>query len=151
MASRAGEALHNAAMRASVAIRAALVLLCAAGVLVSIVSYRSQRKFDEGFSRVGERRLDDRTRELLEDARPLNPDTRIEQGLAGITYAEGGEWEPYMRRALEREPENVGLAIAYAVVLEAEGRTREARSAYARASELDPNRFPPRRDGPASP
>jgi hypothetical protein len=134
-------------VRVSVLVRAALALLCAAGLVVSVISYRSQRSVDQGFSRILERRLDDRTRELLEEGRTLNPDMRAEQGLADVAQRQGREWEPIMRRALDREPENVALFAVYSLFLTAEGRTEDARRVYDRASELDPQRFPPRPGG----
>jgi Flp pilus assembly protein TadD len=125
----------------SVVVRAAIVLLCAAGIAVAIVSHRSQRNLDEGFERVVAGAFDERTRELLEDARPLNPDTRIEQGLAVVSHEDGRDGLPFLRRALDREPDNVGLVVAYGVLLAAVGRSAEAERANDRASELDPQRF----------
>jgi hypothetical protein len=135
----------------SVVVRASIVLLCAAGIVVSIVSYRAQRNADEGFERLVEGHVDDHTRQLLEDGRSLNPDTRIELGLAGVAYSNGREWEPFMRRALDREPENVGLVITYSRTLAAEGRTADSQRLYDRASELDPEKFPPRDGGTGDP
>ena len=134
-------------MRASVLVRAALVLLCAAGIVVSAISYSSQKTFAEGFDRVLNRRLDDRTRELLEDSRPLNPDTRVDQGLAEVAPWQRRDWQPIIQRALEREPENVSLLAAYSLLLSTDGRTAEVRRVYERASELDPQGFPPRPGG----
>jgi hypothetical protein len=146
-ASSSTAAAHNAPVRLSLAVRAALALLCAAGIVVSVISYQSQRSLDQGFHRVLSRQLDDRTRELLEDGRPLNPDTRAEQGLADVALRQGRDWEPLMRRALEREPDNVSLRALYSAFLAADGRDDDARREYERASELDPQRFPPRPGG----
>ena len=110
-----------------------------------------------GFDRILHRQRDDVTRELLEDARTLNPDVRVEQGLADVALGQGREWQPLMRRALDREPENASLQAIYSAFLGVEadrarargeseraaGLLAEARRAYARASELDPQRFPP--------
>jgi Flp pilus assembly protein TadD len=134
-------------MRASLVVRAALVPLCAAGIVVSVISYDSQKSLDEGLHRAQALQLDDRTRELLEDSRTLNPDVRAEQSLAFVAQSQGREWEPLIRRALEREPENVGVFGAYSLLLANEGRTAESRRAYDKASELDPQRFPPRPGG----
>jgi tetratricopeptide (TPR) repeat protein len=136
-----GLSLIIRAMWPSVAVRAAIVLLCAAGIVVSIVSHRSQRNIDEGFERVVAGVLDDRTRELLEDARPLNPDTRIDQGLASVDNEQERDGLPRLRDALEREPDNVGLVFAYGVLLAGEGYAEESARAYDRASELDPQRY----------
>jgi cytochrome c-type biogenesis protein CcmH/NrfG len=134
-------------VRLFLVVRAALALLCAAGVVVSVISYQSQRSLDQGFHRVLSRQLDDRTRELLEDGRTLNPDTRVEQGLADVALRQRRDWEPFMRRALEREPDNVSLRALYSAFLSAAGRDDDARREYERASELDPQRFPPRPGG----
>ena len=125
-------------------VRAAIVLACVGGIVVAVISYQSQRSFDQGFERVVAGQLDDRTRELLEDGRPLSRDVRIDQGLAFIDHERGRDPIPRLERALEREPENVGLVAAYGVLLAAEGRSEESQDAYRRAGELDPQRFPER-------
>jgi hypothetical protein len=144
-------------VRITVLVRAALALLCVAGIVVSVISYRSQRDFDAGFSRLLQGQRDDRTRELLESARTLNPDGQAEQGLANVALAQRREWRPLMRRALDREPEHAALHAIYSAFLGVEAdRARaggdsehaaelsaESRRAYERASELDPQRFPP--------
>lgn len=128
-------------------VRAALVLLCVAGIVVSLISYRSQKSFNEGFERVSSGQLDDSAREQFEDARTLNPDVRIDFFLALIARERGEPWEPLIRDTIEREPENAGLHAQYATLLAEDGRDADAQRAYARASELDPQRFPPRRGG----
>lgn len=125
-------------------VRAALVLLCAAGIVASLIAYRSQERMDDGFKRVVEGKLDARTAELLEGARALNPDVRVEVGLAAIARKDGRDWRPHLDRALEREPESAALHAQRAEYLAGDGEHAEARRAYIRAGELDPTRYPPR-------
>jgi Tfp pilus assembly protein PilF len=134
-------------MRAPLVVRAALVLLCAAGIVASLVTYRSQKRMDEGFSRVVVGNADERAADLLESSRALNPDVRVDIGLARIAFEQGRDWRPHIEPAIGREPENAGLRAAHAEYLAIEGEAAAARRAYARASELDPFRYPPRADG----
>jgi hypothetical protein len=126
-------------VRTSLLVRAALVLLCAAGIVASLISYRSQKRMDEGLERVLAGTLDSRTHDLLESSEALNPDVRRDLLLAQIAQREGRDWEPLMRDALEAEPENVSVFRTYAFLLEQDGRAEEAGRLQERARELDPH------------
>jgi Flp pilus assembly protein TadD len=134
-------------MRAPLVVRAALVLLCAAGIVASLIAYRSQERMDEGFARVAVGKADERAAGLLESSRTLNADPRVDIGLARIAYEQDRDWRPYLERALDREPESAGLYALRAEYLAADGEHAEARRAYIRAGELDPLRYPPRPGG----
>ena len=123
------------------------MLLCAAGIVASLISYRSQKRMDEGFNRVLLGRTDDRAADLLDSSRALNPDARVDIGLARIAFERGRDWRPYIERAIEREPDNAGLRAVHADFLASDGDAAGARREYERAGELDPIGYPPRPDG----
>lgn len=124
--------------------RLSVVLLCAAGALASLVAYRSERRLEEALTAgyLGEAgHLSDaqtKVARLLDEARPLNPDSEIDVSRALFLRKLRPQAEAILRTAIRREPDNVRLWLALTQVRVRDGRHGAARRSYERARELDP-------------
>ena len=114
---------------------------CAAGVVASLITYRSEDRLQESFRSVVEGRPAAETVELLETSRALNPDSRRETGGAGFLLRNGdpARAEEWLRRVVRSEPENAGVWLTLARFQVARGQRAAARASYERARELDPH------------
>ena len=127
-------------MAATLSLRALIVLVCAAGVVGSLIVYRSDERIRNGFNEMTIGGSSDSTLRKLEDADSwLNPDSRRELGIAGVLVrrGRGAEAEAVLREALRREPENALLWVGLARVLVTTGRRAAAERSYDRARSLN--------------
>lgn len=132
-------------------LRALTALLCLAGACAALLAYRSERRADEVVrlalvsvsdrSAKGADSEPERARRdalgLVSSARLLNPDTNIDVQVGTFLERDPRRAEAVLRRATEKEPENVFLWLALSQREERDGRLAAARRAYARAGALD--------------
>jgi hypothetical protein len=134
------------------ALRLLAVALCTAGALAAVVAYRSERRTDEvvrltlaSVSGKNSARPSDSPQEksrrkaldLVSSARLLNPDTNIDVQVGAFLEPDPRRGEAILRRATDKEPENVFLWLALSKRQERDGRLAPARRSYARARALD--------------
>ena len=119
--------------------RAALVALCVAGLVASVIAHRSERRLDVLLLPLDERPWNEETRTFIRQARPLNPDSRIDQREALLLQREGRsrEADAAMARAAEREPENALVWGTWLLIENDQGDRAGARRAEMRARALD--------------
>ena len=127
-------------MAATLALRALIVLVCAAGVIGSLIVHRSDERIRQGFNEMVIGGSADSTLRKLEDADSrLNPDSRRDLGIAGVLVrrGRGAEAEAVLREALRREPENALLWVGLARVQVTAGKPAAAERSYDRARSLN--------------
>jgi predicted Zn-dependent protease len=119
------------------------VLLCAAGVTVSVIS-RDSRLQAEGVFRYYFATKDTRgAKARIADARTLNPTYQLDLAEAELDPAHA---VPVLKRAVDKEPENAELWVALSRHQAQSGDRAGAKRSFARARELAPLFVP--RDGP---
>ena len=117
-------------------VRVAAVLVCAAGVAVSVTSRDSRIAAEDAYgywSRTGDSRG---TLERIHRARRLNPSYELD--LAEARALPPAQGEAVLRRALRREPENAELWVGLAQVRARRADLPSAIRAYTRAQALAP-------------
>ena len=127
--------MHNPAVAIRLTVRLGVALLCAAGIVASLVARDSRATREQAFQTYVETRDVPRTLQLLDDARPLNPDFGLDVGEARLKAADG---VAILERALRREPENAELWVELSRKQQAVGDRAGARRSWARARELAP-------------
>jgi predicted Zn-dependent protease len=123
-----------------VLIRAALVAVCAAGVVAGVVTFRSEGKVEDAFSATLGRRPAAEIERHFEDSRPLNPGAARELSLAQLEFAKGdpARAEELLAEARDLEPKNIRVWYIGTRLALARGDRPEASRRWARARELDP-------------
>jgi hypothetical protein len=119
------------------AIRAALVLVFAAGFVAALVTHRSERRVDEGFESILADDPRERSLEIFDESRPLNPLAERDVAVAYLQLEEGRRAEVVLEDATRREPDNPLVWVALAQVHRCHGDREASIRAYARARELD--------------
>jgi predicted Zn-dependent protease len=127
--------MHNPAVAIRLTVRLVVVVLCAAGIVASLVARDSRVTREQALLVYVETADVPRTLQLLDDARPLNPDFGLDVGEARLKGAEG---VAILEKALRREPENAELWVELSRKQRAVGDRAGARRAWARARELAP-------------
>jgi predicted Zn-dependent protease len=127
--------MHNPAVAIRLTVRLVVAVLCAAGIVASLVARDSRVTREQAFKSYVETRDVPRTLQLLDDARPLNPDFGLDVGEARLKAAEG---VAILEGALRREPENAELWVELSRKQQAVGDRAGARRSWARARELAP-------------
>jgi predicted Zn-dependent protease len=137
-------------------VRGLLVLVCAAGVVASLVAYRSERRLDEvkhlalttisrGQTPAERERARTKALSLLPSARLLNPDSEVDVQKALFLERDPSRSTALLRKLTRTEPENIFLWFLLTRKEQREGHLPAARRAYARARSLDPRLPPPRK------
>jgi hypothetical protein len=139
--------------------RVLAVALCALGAFTALVAYRSERRTDEvvrlALASVSgknstrppgspQERARRKALGLVSSARLLNPDTNIDVQVGAFLETDSRRGEAILRRANDKEPENVFLWLALSQRQERDGHLAAARRSYARARALDPHLPAPR-------
>jgi predicted Zn-dependent protease len=139
-----------------VATRGLLLALCVAGTATALTAYRSERRADEvthlarqtiPLKRSDPARFEELRRRalaLVDGARRLNPDTRIDIQIGLLLEPDKQRAESVLENAVQREPENLSLWLVLSQKQAADGNTAAARSSYAHARTLDPRLPRPR-------
>ncbi len=122
-------------------VRLLVALLCAAGVVASLVAHHSEVLAADAVHDLPFAARAEATRHKLEDAKKLNPDTRIDSEIA-ITYSVQGRSrraDATMRDAVRKEPDNVALWVLWTKIHVEAGDRAAAQRTYARARALNPS------------
>jgi predicted Zn-dependent protease len=116
-------------------------VLCAAGVVAGVVTFRSERKVEDAFSAAIQGRPLPQIERLFEDSRALNPGAARELAMARLNYDHGrpGRADELLRQAAGLEPENIRVWHFGTRLSLARGRRAEAELRWARARRLDPH------------
>jgi hypothetical protein len=113
--------------------------VCVAGVVASLITYRSETRLEDGFLSlvVHEPRAD--ALELLDGSAALNPDARRSLGRAILLERAGRGTEAVeeLSEAARREPENASVWLTWSRIEIGQGDRDAASRLYARARELD--------------
>lgn len=140
---------HNEAVPIRLAVRLVVVLLCAAGVTVSLISRDSRIRAEDAFVYYYEQRDPRGGLERIDDSRRLNPNYQLdiaEASLHATAFRDLPRALEILNRAADREPENAEVWVRLAQAYKAHGDEEAARRAYDRAKKLAPRFVPP--DGP---
>ena len=121
-------------------VRFGVVALCAAGVALFLVTYRSERKGEDAFAAAIDGRPVSEIEELFEESRPLNPGAARELTLSRLHHVEGNpdEAERWLQEAANEEPSNVRVWYFGSRLARSRGDRREAERRWAAARSLDP-------------
>jgi len=130
------------------AVRALIVVLCAAGMVAAAVAYRSERRLDEvkrlalvtvraGADDAERDEARRRALDLVPGAKRLNPDSAVDVQVALFLEPDNRAAGRMLERLTRREPENIFLWLLLTRKRQREGDLAAARRSYARASELD--------------
>ena len=132
-------AAHNGAVVARALARVGVAGACAAGIVASLITYRSEARLQESFRSAVAGRPPAEIVDLLDSSRPLNPDSARETGGAAFLLRHGQPQraEQWLRRALRSEPENARVWLTLARLQVARGQDAAAHRSYERARQLD--------------
>jgi predicted Zn-dependent protease len=117
-------------------IRGAVVLLCAAGIVTSLIARDSRRTQATAFLDYFHDRDAARAFARLDDAKRLNPDSSI--AIAQARLAKGSGYVAILQQAVDREPQNAILWVRLAQHQANRGDKLGAQQSYQRATQLDP-------------
>ena len=123
-------------MPARLLIRGAVVLLCAAGIVASLISRHSRELQANAFLDYFHDKNAPLALKRLDDAKTLNPDSDV--AIAQARLAKGPAYVGILQKAVEREPENAILWVRLAQHQANHGDKLGAQQSYARAMKLDP-------------
>lgn len=115
-------------------------MLCAAGVVAGVVTFRNERRVEDAFSAAIDGRPLTEVERDLEGSRPLNPGAARELTMARLHHERGdsARAEELLREATDIEPENIRIWYFGTRLALARGDRAEAERRWARARELDP-------------
>jgi predicted Zn-dependent protease len=116
-------------------IRGAVVLLCAAGIVTSVIARDSRVLQSNVFFAFVKDHDSARALHRLDDAKRLNPDSSI--AIAQSRFAQGKGDLQILQRAVDREPESAILWVRLAQHQANHGDKLAAQQSYARARQLD--------------
>jgi hypothetical protein len=120
---------------ARLTVRLGIVLVCVAGLVVSLIARDSRTGEQDAFRHYIDTQDGPGTLKRLEDSRTLNPDFSIDIGRARLDRANSVK---ILQEAVEREPENAELWVRLAQQQVRAKDPAAAQRSYARARELAP-------------
>lgn len=115
-------------------------MLCAAGVVAGVVTFRSEERVEDAFSAAIDGRPLPEVERRLEESRALNPGAVRELTLARLHYQHGdpGRAEELLQEATDLEPDNIRIWYFATRLALARGDGPAAERRWVRARELDP-------------
>jgi predicted Zn-dependent protease len=116
-------------------IRGAVVLLCAAGIVVSVIARDSRETQANVFVAFFHSHDAAAALRMLHDAKALNPDSSIAIAEARLTKGPG--YVTILQQAVDREPQNAVLWVRLAQHQANRGDKLGAQESYRRATQLD--------------